>query len=54
MLRWALILLVLALIAGIMGFGGIAATAVGIAKILFWIFIALFLLALVFGRNLEF
>jgi len=54
MLRWALILLVLALIAGVMGFGGIAATAVGIAKILFWIFIALFLLALVFGRSLEF
>ncbi len=54
MLRWALILLVLALIAGVMGFGGIAATAVGIARILFWIFIALFLLALVFGRRLEF
>lgn len=54
MLPWALLLLVFALIAGVLGFGGIAAAAASIAKILFWVLIVLFLLALVFGRSLEF
>ena len=54
MLRWALLLLVFALIAAFLGFGGLAATAAGIAKILFWVFIILFLAALVFGRSLDF
>lgn len=35
MLRWALIFFVLALVAALVGFGGIAAGAAGIAKILF-------------------
>jgi uncharacterized membrane protein YtjA (UPF0391 family) len=35
MLRWALIFLVIALVAALFGFGGIAGTAAGIAKILF-------------------
>lgn len=39
MLRWALIFLVVAIVAAIFGFGGIAAGATEIAKILFWIFI---------------
>lgn len=47
MLNWALTFFVLAIIAAIFGFGGIAASLVGIAKILFFIFIVLFLLALV-------
>jgi uncharacterized membrane protein YtjA (UPF0391 family) len=41
MLQYALIFLVVALIAAVFGFGGIAASAVGIAKILFYIFIAI-------------
>jgi uncharacterized membrane protein YtjA (UPF0391 family) len=49
MLRWAFIFLVVALIAAALGFGGIAATAAGIAKILFYIFLALFLIALIGG-----
>jgi len=36
-------------LAAIFGFGGIAAGAVGVAKVLFFIFIVLFLLSLVFG-----
>lgn len=49
MLRWALIFFVIALIAGLLGFGGIAATAGGIAQILFYIFLILFVIALIFG-----
>jgi uncharacterized membrane protein YtjA (UPF0391 family) len=55
MLRWALIFLVVALIAAVLGFGGVAGTAAGIAQILFWIFLVgclvVFLLSLVSGRR---
>ena len=47
MLRWALIFLVVALIAAALGFGGIAGTSMDIAKILAVIFIVLFLVSLV-------
>ncbi|GLS85241.1 hypothetical protein GCM10010873_02140 [Cypionkella aquatica] len=46
MLSWALTFLVVALIAAALGFGGIAGTSAGIAKILFFIFIALFVISL--------
>jgi uncharacterized membrane protein YtjA (UPF0391 family) len=49
MLRWALIFFVVALIAAVFGFGGIAASAVGIARILFSVFILLFLISLIVG-----
>jgi uncharacterized membrane protein YtjA (UPF0391 family) len=49
MLRYALIFLVVALVAGALGFGGIAGAATGIAKILFLVFLILFVAALVFG-----
>jgi uncharacterized membrane protein YtjA (UPF0391 family) len=51
MLRWAVVFLIIALIAGVLGFGGIVGTAVGIAKILFAIFLVLFLVSLILGRN---
>jgi uncharacterized membrane protein YtjA (UPF0391 family) len=47
MLRYALIFLVIAIVAGIFGFGGIAVASAGIAKILFGIFIVLFLVGLI-------
>ena len=47
MLGWALTFLVVAIIAGVLGFGGIAAASSGLAQILFFIFIALFVIALV-------
>jgi uncharacterized membrane protein YtjA (UPF0391 family) len=47
MLRWALAFFIVALIAALFGFTGIALAAAGIAKILFFIFVVLFLLALV-------
>ena len=51
MLHYAWIFLVLAIIAAIFGFGGIAAASVGIAKILFFVFIVLFIISLLFGRR---
>ncbi|MEO8000203.1 MAG: DUF1328 family protein, partial [Gemmatimonadaceae bacterium] len=36
-------------VAGVLGFGGIAIAAVGIAKILFWLFVVLFVVSLVAG-----
>jgi uncharacterized membrane protein YtjA (UPF0391 family) len=49
MLRWALFFLVIAIVAAIFGFGGIASAAVGIAKVLFFIFIVIFVVLLVAG-----
>ncbi len=49
MLQWAVTFLVIALIAGVLGFGGIASTSVGIAKILFMVFLALFVIAAAIG-----
>jgi len=49
MLRYAVIFFIIAIIAGIFGFGGIAAGATEIAKVLFWIFVLIFVVSLVFG-----
>lgn len=51
MLRYALLFLIVAIIAGIFGFGNIAAGATEIAKILFFLFLVLFVIALIFGRG---
>jgi uncharacterized membrane protein YtjA (UPF0391 family) len=47
MLRWALGFFIITLIAALLGFTGIAIAAAGIAKILFYLFSILFLVALV-------
>jgi uncharacterized membrane protein YtjA (UPF0391 family) len=49
MLYYALVFFVVAIIAAVFGFGGIAAGAVEIAKILFFIFLVLFVVSLVVG-----
>ncbi len=51
MLHYAWVFLVLAIIAAIFGFGGIAVAAAGIAKVLFFIFLALFIIGLLTGRR---
>ena len=51
MLSWAVTFLIIALIAAALGFTGIAGTAVGLAKILFVVFLALFLLSFILGRR---
>jgi uncharacterized membrane protein YtjA (UPF0391 family) len=47
MLYYALLFLIVAIVAGLLGFGAIAFAAAGLAKILFFIFIVLFLVSLV-------
>jgi len=49
MLGWALAFLVIALIAAVLGFGGIAGFAVEIAKIIFFVAIILFVISAVFA-----
>ena len=49
MLYWALMFLVIALVAAVFGFGGIASTAVGMAQILFVIALVLFVISLFVG-----
>ena len=50
MLSWALTFLVIALIAAVLGFGGVAGAATGIAKVLFFAFLVLFLVSLIVPR----
>jgi len=53
MLNYAVIFLVIALVAAVFGFGGIYVAAAGIAKILFFLFLVLFLVSLVMGRRIA-
>ena len=47
MLGWALTFLVIALIAAVLGFTSIAGAAIGIAKILFYVFLVLFVVSII-------
>lgn len=49
MLKWALIFFIVAIVAGMFGFTGVAAGAATIAKWLFFIAVAIFLVFLVMG-----
>lgn len=49
MLRWALIFLVLALVAGLLGFTGIAGQSMYIARILFFVFLVVFIVGLLYS-----
>jgi uncharacterized membrane protein YtjA (UPF0391 family) len=49
MLKWAFIFLVFGLIAGALGFGGLAGASIGIAKFLFFLFLVIFVVMLVLG-----
>jgi uncharacterized membrane protein YtjA (UPF0391 family) len=49
MLSWAALFLVIALLAAVCGFTGIAGTAAGIAQTLFFVFLVIFLVSLVMG-----
>jgi uncharacterized membrane protein YtjA (UPF0391 family) len=51
MLSWAITFLVIALIAAALGFGGLAGTAAGFAKILFFVFLVMFVVSLIMGRT---
>jgi len=49
MLNWALAFLLIAILAAIFGFTGIAVASAGIAKILFFVFLVVFLVTLIMG-----
>ncbi|MEO7993998.1 MAG: DUF1328 domain-containing protein [bacterium] len=49
MLRWALIFFVISLVAGLLGWSGLAAGAADIAKFIFFVFVGLLVLALMAG-----
>jgi uncharacterized membrane protein YtjA (UPF0391 family) len=53
MLSYAALFLIIALVAALFGFGGIAASAAGIAQVLFWLFLIIFVVSLLmgWGRN---
>jgi len=51
MLRWALAFAILALLAGVLGFGGLAGDFAYIAKILLFVFLVLFVVSLIVGRR---
>lgn len=51
MIRLAITCLIIGLIAAVLGFGGIAGTFIGVAKILFFVGLALFLIFLVLGMK---
>jgi uncharacterized membrane protein YtjA (UPF0391 family) len=53
MLRWALIFLVIGLIAGVLGFTGVAGASIFIAKVLFFIFMLVFLVLLIAGLTVA-
>lgn len=51
MLRWAIIFFVVALVAAVFGFGGIAGDAAWIGKILLVVFLILAVVSFLFGRK---
>lgn len=53
MLRYAIIFLLIAIVAAALGFGGIAGASAGIAKIFALVFLVLFIIALVSGRKAK-
>lgn len=52
MIKWAIIFFVISLIAGLFGFTNISAGAAGIARVFFFIALAIFLIVLIFGVGL--
>ena len=51
MLSWAVTFLIIALIAGVLGFGVVAGTAAWFAKVLFIVFLVMFVISLLAGRR---
>lgn len=49
LLHWAIVFLVVALVAAFLGFGGVAGTAMSGAQLLFWVAIVLFVVSVVAG-----
>ncbi|MGV9010965.1 MAG: DUF1328 domain-containing protein [Flavobacteriales bacterium] len=52
MIRWVITFLIIALVAGVLGFGVLASAAAGIAKVVFYIFLVLLVISLIFGGSI--
>jgi uncharacterized membrane protein YtjA (UPF0391 family) len=52
MLKWSFIFLIIAIIAGIFGFTGVEQSAAGIAQVLFFIFLSVWIIILVLGLTI--
>lgn len=53
MLYWTAVFFVIALVAAVLGFSGIATGAAGIGKVLFFVFLVLGALSVIFGRRVP-
>jgi len=51
MFSWVIALFVLAIVAGVFGFGGLVVGLVGIAKVVFWVALVLAVLGFFIGRH---
>jgi uncharacterized membrane protein YtjA (UPF0391 family) len=51
MLQWALLFLVIALVAALFGFTTVAGTAYAAGQLVFYVFLVLFVIALIMGRR---
>jgi uncharacterized membrane protein YtjA (UPF0391 family) len=51
-LKWALIFLVVSIIAGVLGFTGVSAASADIARVLFYIFVVIFVVLLILGLTI--
>jgi uncharacterized membrane protein YtjA (UPF0391 family) len=51
LLKWALVFLVVSIIAGLLGFTGVSIVSADIARTLFYIFLAIFFVLLVLGQT---
>lgn len=51
MLRWSLVFLLVAIVAGFLGFGALEGMAMWFAKVLFVLFLVLFIISLLFRRT---
>ena len=51
MIKWAIIFAIIGLIAGVLGFTGVAGAAMGIAKFLFWAAVIIAIILFVLGMT---
>jgi uncharacterized membrane protein YtjA (UPF0391 family) len=51
MASWIWALLIIAIVAAVLGFGGIFAAAAGLLKVIFWVALVLFIIGLFMGRR---
>jgi uncharacterized membrane protein YtjA (UPF0391 family) len=51
-LKWALIFLLISIVAGVLGFTGLSAASADVARFLFYVFVVIFLVLLILGLTI--